>query len=337
MRDMGLKVALICNTGATPGVTQRVFLEREGLIGFFDTLTFSDEERLSKPAKAIFDRTLERIGSTAAAHNSRRRPPPQRRRGRQARRPPRHLAPPQRHPARHPPRRRDRQPRPGRSHHPPPRRSPPLALSLSPPGRDSCLFSPREKIEMRGHLATATGHRSPPHSRSRVARAAPMSMGLAKGRPFSCGRRRVLVSSSGALSVARRGPASPIPATLHRYFFMAITTLTASPRALFGKRSRYLRRAGITPANLYGAGIDSTALQVDSKTLVRTIVHTTRNTPVSLQIEGEADPRTIFIWSVQRDPPHRGRRPRRLLPRRGDAHDARHRAHLPRQRRPRAR
>ena len=83
---------------------------------------------------------------------------------------------------------------------------------------------------------------------------------------------------------------------------MAITTLTASPRALFGKRSRYLRRAGITPANLYGAGIDSTALQVDTKDLVRTIVHTTRNTPVSLQIEGEADPRTVFIWSVQRDP-----------------------------------
>ena len=83
---------------------------------------------------------------------------------------------------------------------------------------------------------------------------------------------------------------------------MAITTLTASPRALFGKRSRYLRRAGITPANLYGAGIDSTALQVDTKDLVRTIVHTTRNTPVSLQIEGEADPRPVFIWSVQRDP-----------------------------------
>ena len=30
----------------------------------------------------------------------------------------------------------------------------------------SCLFSPREKIEMRGRLATATGHRSPPPSRS---------------------------------------------------------------------------------------------------------------------------------------------------------------------------
>ena len=64
-REMGLKVALICNTGATPGVTQRTFLDRAGLIGYFDTLTFSDEERLSKPAKAIFDRTLERIGSKA--------------------------------------------------------------------------------------------------------------------------------------------------------------------------------------------------------------------------------------------------------------------------------
>ena len=65
VREMGLKVALICNTGATPGVTQRVFLKRVGLLGFFDTLTFSDEERLSKPAKAIFDRTLERLGSAA--------------------------------------------------------------------------------------------------------------------------------------------------------------------------------------------------------------------------------------------------------------------------------
>ncbi len=67
MRDMGLKVALICNTGSTPGVTQRVFLDRVGLLKFFDAVTFSDEEQLSKPAKQIFDRTLDRIGSTAEA------------------------------------------------------------------------------------------------------------------------------------------------------------------------------------------------------------------------------------------------------------------------------
>lgn len=83
---------------------------------------------------------------------------------------------------------------------------------------------------------------------------------------------------------------------------MATITLTASPRAILGKRSRYLRRAGITPANLYGAGIDSTALQVDTRHLIDTIVQTTRNTPVSLQIEGEAEARTVFLWRVQRDP-----------------------------------
>ena len=83
---------------------------------------------------------------------------------------------------------------------------------------------------------------------------------------------------------------------------MAMVTLSASPRAVFGKKSRFLRRAGITPANLYGAGIDSVALQVDTKTLLRTIVETTRNTPVALKIEGESEARTVFIWRVQRDP-----------------------------------
>lgn len=63
MAGMGLKMALICNTGATPGYTQRVFLKQVGLYKYFDALIFSDEERLSKPAVAIFQRALERIGS----------------------------------------------------------------------------------------------------------------------------------------------------------------------------------------------------------------------------------------------------------------------------------
>lgn len=83
---------------------------------------------------------------------------------------------------------------------------------------------------------------------------------------------------------------------------MATINLAASPRALFGKKSRFLRRAGITPANLYGAGVESTALQVETKALLRTIVATTRNTLVELTVEGEADSRTVFIWRVQRDP-----------------------------------
>lgn len=62
VRARGYSMALICNTGSTPGKTQRVFMEQVGFARFFDTLTFSDEERLSKPAAAIFHRTLERIG-----------------------------------------------------------------------------------------------------------------------------------------------------------------------------------------------------------------------------------------------------------------------------------
>ena len=66
LKEMGYKVGMICNTGSTPGVTQRVFLDRMGLLPFFDTLTFSDEERLSKPSTEIFHRTLDRLMSSSA-------------------------------------------------------------------------------------------------------------------------------------------------------------------------------------------------------------------------------------------------------------------------------
>lgn len=83
---------------------------------------------------------------------------------------------------------------------------------------------------------------------------------------------------------------------------MATIALSASPRAVFGKKSRFLRRAGITPANLYGADIESTPLQLDTKSLLKTIVHITRNTPVELHVEGEPKARTVFIWGAQRNP-----------------------------------
>jgi len=83
---------------------------------------------------------------------------------------------------------------------------------------------------------------------------------------------------------------------------MDSTTLEARPRKIFGKKCRYLRRGGITPANLYGAGLESIAVQVDSKTLNSLLAITSRNTPVQLSILGESAPRTAFIWSTQRHP-----------------------------------
>ena len=79
-------------------------------------------------------------------------------------------------------------------------------------------------------------------------------------------------------------------------------TLAVRPRALRGKKSRFLRRAGIIPANLYGAGLESMALQAEVKELISTITTTSRNTPIELRIHGESKPRTAFIWKIQRHP-----------------------------------
>ena len=54
----GLALALICNTGRTPGTMLRIVLERLGLRRFLSALTFSDEIGLRKPHAEIFLRTL---------------------------------------------------------------------------------------------------------------------------------------------------------------------------------------------------------------------------------------------------------------------------------------
>ena len=79
-------------------------------------------------------------------------------------------------------------------------------------------------------------------------------------------------------------------------------SIEARPRALFGKRCRYLRRAGYIPANLYGASIDSIPMQVETKDVIRILTTTSKNTPLELSISGETGARTAFVWGVQREP-----------------------------------
>lgn len=61
VRDMGLRIGLISNTGMTPGTTFRVYLQNNGLLDYFDALTFSDEVKMSKPAPEIFLMTLRTL------------------------------------------------------------------------------------------------------------------------------------------------------------------------------------------------------------------------------------------------------------------------------------
>lgn len=77
--------------------------------------------------------------------------------------------------------------------------------------------------------------------------------------------------------------------------------LAVQPREVLGKKVKRLRREGITPANIYGHGIDSLALQVPTRDLAQTIRVAGRNTLLQLQVEGESEPRPVFVHHVQRD------------------------------------
>lgn len=62
LRDRGLRLGLVCNTGRTPGRMLRLVLERLGLARYLKVLTFSDELGLRKPHPEIFRRALAGLG-----------------------------------------------------------------------------------------------------------------------------------------------------------------------------------------------------------------------------------------------------------------------------------
>jgi large subunit ribosomal protein L25 len=79
-------------------------------------------------------------------------------------------------------------------------------------------------------------------------------------------------------------------------------TYVAETRTLFGKAVSRLRREGVLPANIYGRGLDSTAVQIASRD-VRTLLHDHGvNTLINLQVSGEAQPRSVVVRKVQRHP-----------------------------------
>ena len=78
-------------------------------------------------------------------------------------------------------------------------------------------------------------------------------------------------------------------------------TLPATHRNILGKKTRFLRRQGITPTHLFGHALHSLALQCDSVELRRIIAQAGTTRLISLEIEDEERPRTIFLREIQRD------------------------------------
>lgn len=61
LRDAGIRTALVCDTGFTPGRIVRDFLKRHGLLDYLEFLAFSNEVGVPKPSPKIFLAALEAI------------------------------------------------------------------------------------------------------------------------------------------------------------------------------------------------------------------------------------------------------------------------------------
>lgn len=78
-------------------------------------------------------------------------------------------------------------------------------------------------------------------------------------------------------------------------------TLPASKRDILGKKTRFLRRQSITPTHLFGHGIESLTLQCDTARVKRVIARAGMTRLLALNIEGDKQPRSVFIREIQRN------------------------------------
>jgi large subunit ribosomal protein L25 len=78
------------------------------------------------------------------------------------------------------------------------------------------------------------------------------------------------------------------------------THLAAEPRTVFGKKVRFLRRSGRVPANVFGNGVESRAIQVPTRETEHLLTHVPRNSLLSMEVDGA--PITVLIKEVSRKP-----------------------------------
>lgn len=77
--------------------------------------------------------------------------------------------------------------------------------------------------------------------------------------------------------------------------------LKASTREITGKKTRFLRRQGITPTHLYGHNLKSMTLQCDTDELEHLIAQAGGTRIVKLKIGDERQSRSVMVREVQQD------------------------------------
>lgn len=83
---------------------------------------------------------------------------------------------------------------------------------------------------------------------------------------------------------------------------MAQFSLAAQPRTVTGKKTRFLRRAGAIPANIYGHNFPSQAVQVPTEALTSLLLRANSTSLVNLRVAGAAGPVMVMLRDVQREP-----------------------------------
>ena len=82
---------------------------------------------------------------------------------------------------------------------------------------------------------------------------------------------------------------------------MVSENFIVSRRNIKGKKTRFLRRNGMTPANLFGQGIESIAVQAETDSLQAVIAQKGTTRLMDLLIDDEKESRSVFISEIQRD------------------------------------
>jgi large subunit ribosomal protein L25 len=77
--------------------------------------------------------------------------------------------------------------------------------------------------------------------------------------------------------------------------------LKVANREILGKKVKHLRRQGITPVHVFGHGIDSLALQCNTRELERVLNQAGQTRLINLKLAKEKKPRTVVVREFDRD------------------------------------
>lgn len=77
--------------------------------------------------------------------------------------------------------------------------------------------------------------------------------------------------------------------------------LTAETRKIFGKKVRFLRRQGITPAHLYGHNVEPVPLQCDTAQLRQVLAKTGTTGLIELKLDKARKTRAVMTREIQKD------------------------------------